>query len=142
MLSGADDAVVDIMTRFGERIGLAFQLADDIIDVASDSTELGKATGTDLREGVATLPVLHFRRTAGPAAADRRLLELLDRDLSEDALHAEALALLRAHPALEAARDDLRRVADDARSVLDPLPDGSARDALASLCDVVVSRTA
>jgi heptaprenyl diphosphate synthase len=141
MLSGADDAVVDIMTRFGERIGLAFQLADDIIDVASDSTELGKATGTDLREGVATLPVLHFRRTAGAAAADRRLLELLDRDLSDDAPHAEALALLRAHPALEAARDDLRRVADDARSVLDPLPDGAVRQALESLCTTVVTRT-
>lgn len=141
MLSGADDAVVDIMTRFGERIGLAFQLADDIIDVASESTQLGKATGTDLREGVATLPVLHFRRTAGPAAADRRLLELLGDDLSDDGLHTEALSLLRAHPALEAARRDLSRVAADARSVLDPLPEGPVRLALESLCDTVVTRT-
>jgi heptaprenyl diphosphate synthase len=142
MLSGADDTVVDIMTRFGERIGLAFQLADDIIDVASESTQLGKATGTDLREGVPTLPVLHFRRTAGSSPADRRLLELLDGDLSEDGPHAEALSLLRAHPALETAREDLRRVAADARSVLDPLPEGAVRQALESLCGSVVTRTA
>ena len=65
-----------------------------------------------------TLPVLHARRTSSEDLADLRLLALLDSDLSDDAQHAEALALLRAHPAMEAARDDLRRVADDARSVL------------------------
>jgi heptaprenyl diphosphate synthase len=141
MLAGADDAVISVMTRFGERIGTAFQLSDDILDVASDSAESGKVPGTDLREGVATLPVLHFRRTAGDSPADRRLSELLGADLSDEVQHAEALDLLRAHPALEAARSDLRRVADDARSVLRPLRDGPTRAALESLCDSVVTRT-
>lgn len=141
MLAGADDATVDIMTRFGERVGLAFQLSDDIIDVASESEESGKVPGTDLREGVPTLPVLHFRRTASGTAEDRRLLGLLDGDLSDDRAHAEALALLRAHPAMQAARDDLCRITDDARSVLQPLPDGPVRAALASLCDSVETRT-
>jgi heptaprenyl diphosphate synthase len=141
MLSGADDAVVDVMTRFGERIGTAFQLSDDILDVTSDSTASGKVPGTDLREGVPTLPVLHMRRTSSRAPADQRLLALLDSDLTDDALHAEALALLRAHPAMQAASDDLRRVADDARSVLAPLPAGPVRAALESLCDSVVTRT-
>jgi heptaprenyl diphosphate synthase len=141
MLSGADDAVVDVMTRFGERIGTAFQLSDDILDVTSDSTASGKVPGTDLREGVPTLPVLHMRRTSSRDPADQRLLALLDSDLTDDALHAEALALLRAHPAMQAASDDLRRVADDARSVLAPLPAGPIRAALESLCDSVVTRT-
>jgi heptaprenyl diphosphate synthase len=141
MLSGADDAVVDVMTRFGERIGTAFQLSDDILDVTSDSTASGKVPGTDLREGVPTLPVLHMRRTSSRGPADQRLLALLDSDLADDALHAEALALLRAHPAMQAAADDLRRVADDARSVLAPLPAGPIRAALESLCDSVVTRT-
>jgi heptaprenyl diphosphate synthase len=141
MLSGADDAEVDVMTRFGERIGTAFQLSDDILDVTSDSTASGKVPGTDLREGVPTLPVLHMRRTSSSDPADQRLLALLDSDLTDDALHAEALALLRAHPAMQAANDDLRRVADDARSVLAPLPTGPIRAALESLCDSVVTRT-
>jgi heptaprenyl diphosphate synthase len=141
MLSGADDAVIDVMTRFGERIGTAFQLSDDILDVSSESTASGKIPGTDLREGVPTLPVLHARRTSSEDLADLRLLALLDSDLSDDARHSEALALLRAHPAMEAARDDLRRVAADARSVLAPLPDGPVRAALESLCDSVVTRT-
>jgi heptaprenyl diphosphate synthase len=141
MLSGADDAVVDVMTRFGERIGTAFQLSDDILDVSSESTASGKVPGTDLREGVPTLPVLHARRTSSDDLADLRLLALLDSDLSDDARHSEALTLLRAHPAMEAARDDLRRVAADARSVLAPLPAGPIRAALESLCDSVVTRT-
>ncbi|MGZ4537360.1 MAG: polyprenyl synthetase family protein [Nocardioidaceae bacterium] len=139
LLAGADEAAVDVMTRFGERIGVAFQLSDDLLDVASDSAESGKTPGTDLREGVPTLPVLHVRRANHPA--DARLLELLDRDLDDDALHAEALGLLRRHPAMDAARADLRRWADDARAVLEPLPVSPARAAMEALCEVVVART-
>jgi heptaprenyl diphosphate synthase len=139
MLSGADDATVDVLTRFGERIGVAFQLSDDLLDVASESVQSGKTPGTDLREGVPTLPVLHARRSTDPA--DARLLELLDADLTDDALHAEALTLLRAHPAVEAARVDVARWADDARAVLDPLPDIPAKLALQAICDSVVTRS-
>lgn len=141
MLAGADSATVDVLTRFAERIGVAFQLADDVLDVTSDSTTSGKTPGTDLREGVSTLPMLWARRSRDPA--DARLLALLDADLAEDdAGHAEALGLLRAHPAMDRAHEDLRRWADDARAVLAPLPDIPAKAALAALCDVVVRRTA
>jgi heptaprenyl diphosphate synthase len=140
LLSGAGESVVDELTRFGERIGVAFQLSDDLLDVASDSAESGKTPGTDLREGVPTLPVLHALRSTDPA--DARLQDLLRGDLTDDALHAEALALLRAHRAMDLARADLASWADDARAVLAPLPDIPARALLESLCDVVVSRTA
>ena len=139
LLSGAPETVVDELTRFGERIGVAFQLSDDVLDVASDAVEFGKVPGTDLREGVATLPVLHA--LASTDRADARLQELLRGDLTDDARHAEALGLLRAHRAMDLARADLKRWADDARAVLAPLPDIPARALMETLCDVVVSRS-
>ncbi|MCF2529568.1 polyprenyl synthetase family protein [Yinghuangia soli] len=139
MFAGADEHVVEILTRYGERIGVAFQLADDVLDIASDSTESGKTPGTDLREGVPTLPVLHLRAAAQPE--DAHLLDLLSAPLTDDDRHAEALRLLRAHPALEKARQDTRRYAEEARDVLTPLPDGPAKTALASLCELVVERS-
>jgi heptaprenyl diphosphate synthase len=145
MMSGAPESVVDTLTQYGERIGVAFQLADDVLDIASDTHESGKTPGTDLREGIPTLPVLHVRdqvARAGSAASpdDRRLVELLDSDLSDDERHAEALRLLRAHPALEQARRDTVRYADAARAALNPLSECAAKQALVALCDAVVYR--
>ncbi|CAL9497175.1 Heptaprenyl diphosphate synthase component 2 [Streptomyces sp. enrichment culture] len=143
MMSGADEDVVDVVTQFGERIGVAFQLADDVLDIASDGGESGKTPGTDLREGVPTMPVLRLREMAeqGGAAEDRRLCELIAGDLSDDARLAEALAGLRAHPALEAAKRDTLRFADEARRCLAPLPEGPAKASMAALCDLVADRT-
>ncbi len=140
LMSGADEATVEILAQYGERIGIAFQLADDVLDIASDGEESGKTPGTDLREGVLTLPVLHLRSPRFTAAEDRRLVDLLDGDLGDEGRHAEALRLLRAHPALEQARRDAVRWADAARSVLRPLPETSAKKALEALCDAVVHR--
>ena len=143
MLAGADERVVEILTEYGERIGTAFQLADDVLDITSDGRESGKTPGTDLREGVPTLPVLLLRALpADPAdAADSRLRELLDGDLSDDTLHAEALRLLRRHPALQRARRETLRYAEEARDLLTQLPQCPARSALESLCDAVAVRT-
>jgi heptaprenyl diphosphate synthase len=143
MLAGADPQVTEILTEYGERIGTAFQLADDVLDIASDGHESGKTPGTDLREGIPTLPVLLLRAMpADPAdPADTRLRELLDGDLSDDARLAEALTLLRGHPALERARRETLRYADEARDLLDQLPQCQARTALRSLCDAVAVRT-
>ncbi|HEU0042095.1 MAG TPA: polyprenyl synthetase family protein [Jiangellaceae bacterium] len=137
--AGTDAEVVDIMDRYGERIGMAFQLADDLLDIVGESAISGKVPGTDLREGVATLPVLYARRSARPG--DERLLHLIDGPVVDDADHAEALRLLRAHPAMEEARADVLRWAADARAALEPLPDGPAKAALDSLCDLVTDRT-
>ena len=139
MFSGAGDTVVDVMTRFGERIGVAFQLADDLLDIASDSDLSGKTPGTDLREGVRTLPVLLALRSEDPA--DARLVSLLGGPLPDDAEHAEALALLRAHPAMAEAAAVAHRWAAEARAALAPLDPGPVRDALEALCDSVVDRT-
>ncbi|MFC0600613.1 polyprenyl synthetase family protein [Streptomyces palmae] len=142
MMSGADESVVNILTQYGERLGVAFQLADDVLDIASDSHESGKTPGTDLREGIPTLPVLRLRAlaAAGGSAEDLELCRLLDGDLSDDGRHAEVLHRLRAHPALEQARRDTVRYAADARAMLAPLPDLPAKAALEGLCDAVVHR--
>ena len=140
LMSDASDDIVDVMTRFGERIGVAFQLSDDLLDVASESAVSGKTPGTDLREGIATLPVLYALASTDPA--DAPLQELLRGNLDDDEQLAAALAQLQTSSGMQRARADLRRWADDARSVLSPLPDVPAKAALASLCDLVVDRTA
>ncbi len=140
MYSGAPEEVVRRMESACEAIGVAFQLSDDILDVASETAESGKTPGTDLREGVRSLPVLYALASARPA--DARLRELLDgADLTDQALHAEALALLREHPAIEQARADLRRWAAVAREQITGLPDRPVRAAFEGLCDYVVERT-
>ena len=78
-----------MLVEYGERIGVAFQLADDLIDLASETGQSGKTPGTDLREGVPTLPVLLARASTDPA--DAELHELLDGDLTDDDRHAQAL---------------------------------------------------
>ncbi len=138
--AGASAEVEAALTEYGEKVGTAFQLSDDILDIASESEESGKTPGTDLREGVPTLPVLIARRSTDPA--DVRLLELLDADLTDDALHAEALDLLRKHPAMDEARSYVLARADEARELLKVLPQGAARDALDAFAAVIATRTA
>ncbi|UGY92984.1 polyprenyl synthetase family protein [Streptomyces gobiensis] len=142
MMAGAEERVVSILTQYGERIGTAFQLADDVLDIASDTQESGKTPGTDLREGIPTLPVLRLRAhaAASGSADDLALCRLLDGDLTDDVRHAEALAGLRVHPALEQARRDTVRYAEQARETLAPLPECAAKAALSELCDAVVHR--
>ncbi|MGI8994112.1 MAG: polyprenyl synthetase family protein [Nocardioidaceae bacterium] len=138
-IAGASPAAEELLTAFGEQIGTVFQLSDDIIDVASDSTDLGKASGTDLREGISTLPTLYASRSED--VADTRLLELLSGPISDDGLHAEALGLLRCNPAMDLARGAVEQRTQAARDLLSSLPDIPARDALYALCDLVTSRT-
>jgi heptaprenyl diphosphate synthase len=138
-LSGTSPDIEETLTAYGEQIGMAFQLSDDIIDVASDTSDLGKTPGTDLREGVLTLPSLMARRST--RVADQRLLALLSGPIRSDDEHAEALGLLRRSPAMELARDEVRRRADAARALLNTLPDIAAREALVALCDLVTTRT-
>jgi heptaprenyl diphosphate synthase len=139
LMAGADRETVDTLMRYGECIGSAFQLSDDLIDVASETGASGKTPGTDLREGVATLPVLFALRDTGPQGA--RLRELLDAGMhDDDAAVAETLTLLRAHPAMEQSRATLATYADEAKKIVAELPDVPARAALETLTDFVVAR--
>jgi heptaprenyl diphosphate synthase len=135
--AGADE--IDALTTYGEIVGSAFQLSDDILDIAADSAESGKTPGTDLREGVSTLPVLMAQTSTDPA--DSRLLKLLAADLTDDAVHAEVLGLLRAHPAMTQAREYVVARAVEAKTHLSVLPNGPVRSALEDFADFVALRT-
>ena len=139
MLSGADQAHIETLTTFGEKIGIAFQLADDVIDIASDSSQSGKTPGTDLKEGVPTLVTLQIMRSN--RAEDAELKALLSAPM-DDATVARVIPQLREHRALSDAKTQLHQLADEAKSLLTTLPAGPARSALENLCHAIVERTA
>jgi heptaprenyl diphosphate synthase len=142
LFSGAPAGVADQIAAACEQIGVAWQLSDDVIDIASDSSQSGKTPGTDLRQGVRTLPVLYALRSTGQSPADARLRSLLDEaDLTDEALLAEALTLLRGHHAMKESRADVLNWLHEARVSISALPDGPARAAFLALCDFVEKRT-
>lgn len=138
--AGAPAEVEEALAAYGEIVGAAFQISDDILDIASETEESGKTPGTDLREGVPTLPLLLVRRAGRPE--DARLISLLDSGLEDDADLAEALGLLRAHPAMTEARAYVIERAREAKDLLKVLPEGPVREALEAFADVVATRTA
>lgn len=144
MFAGCDATVVQQVTNYGELAGVAFQLADDVIDVVSDGEVTGKTPGTDLREGVATMPVLLLRQRVaqGGTAADRDLLAAIDGDLSEDAALAHVVAELRVHPVLDQTREKARTWAEQAVSSIGTLPESPVKEAFIAFAQALVARAA
>ncbi len=136
--SGATDDQIERLSRLGGIVGTAFQISDDIIDIDSDPDESGKLPGTDLREGVHTLPVLFALSETGPGAD--RLRELLKGPIEDDDLLAEALTLLRASSGIAKAKATVQKYAEQAGEELAGLPDVPGRRALASLVDYTINR--
>lgn len=142
MYGGCPADVVETVAAFGERIGVAFQLADDVIDLTSDGSLTGKTPGTDLRERVPTMPVLLLRERAATIGDpdDVALVDLLDTDLTEDAALERAVALLRAHDVVRETRERAGALAAEAVELLAPLPDGPVKDSFVSFADALVDR--
>jgi heptaprenyl diphosphate synthase len=136
-LSGADPRVVAALTEFGERVGRAFQLGDDLLDITGETAVAGKAPGGDLRAGVRTLPVLYLLRKGGPDAA--RVAAVLDGDHDNGAV-GDALDLLRRSPALAEARRTAQTEVDAACAALDGVPPGPVRTALQEVAGQVLDR--
>lgn len=139
--ANASEDVTDIMLDYGEKVGVAFQLADDVIDVTGIKVTSGKAPGTDLREGIATLPVLLMRQAAAAGdASAASVVKLVDGDLSSDAMLAQAVKAVREHPVTQNAWAVARQWADDAVAALAPLPESLIKSALAGFALAVVDR--
>jgi heptaprenyl diphosphate synthase len=138
LLSGAKPEVVEILTKFGEKIGIAFQIADDLLDVVSDSTASGKTPGTDLKEGVPTLVTLYV--IAANAPEDKELIAKLSKPIAEEELSG-VISKLRSHKALGQVRDYLAEIARESNVLLDGLPDGAAKEALKNVAIVLVNRS-
>ena len=139
MLSGADREIVETLTKFGEKIGIAFQLADDVIDISSDASQSGKVPGTDLKEGIPTLVTLQI--ISSTLDEDQELRQMLQNPIPEERI-AEVLTKLRQHRALKDAKSYLHNLSREAKKLLEPLPAIPARSALEGLCDAVIERTA
>ncbi len=136
--SGAGLEDVERLARLGDAVGTAFQISDDIIDISSVSEQSGKTPGTDLREGVHTLPVLYALRDEG--AEGDRLRTLLANPLQSDEEVAEALDLLSRSRGMALAKQKLRGYADIAHAELSALPQGPANDALEHLVRYTIER--
>ncbi len=133
---------------FGEKVGVAFQLIDDVIDLSAQQDKTGKAAGTDLRSGVATLPLLFLRELAVTDAAAAALLTRLERDVNaavygaaDEAEFAAAIAELRQHEVTRRTLDEAHRWAREAVEALAPLPDGPVKKALTRFADSIVERS-
>ena len=138
MLSGAVKEQVELLTQYGEKIGIAFQVADDVLDVASEMTESGKVPGTDLREGVPTLITLLVKQANN--AADENLIKKLSGPVAESEI-SSVLSELRKHNAMNQAREYLQSLAKEANEILMKLPDIPARNALIKLTSLLVERS-
>ena len=135
LMSGVSPELTERIAQFGENIGIAFQLSDDLLDIKSDTS--GKTPGKDLREGIKTLPVL--LALVDPQTSPE-LRDLLNQPLTDDVLHAKALAELRNHPAMDKAHDVLLDWVGKARAQLSDFPEGEAKTALYALCDSIIDR--
>ena len=138
LLSGASAQTIEALTKFGEKIGVAFQVADDLLDVTSDETASGKTPGTDLKEGVPTLVTLYVIAANNPD--DKDLITKLNGPISENDLSG-VINQLRFHKALTDVKDFLAKVAKEANDLLVDLPEGSAKEALKSLTFALVNRS-
>jgi heptaprenyl diphosphate synthase len=148
MFSGAPKEFAVPVTTFGESIGVAFQLIDDVIDLAPRENDTGKTPGTDLRSGVATLPLLYLRRLANDDADAAQLLARIERDVhaihygeADEAELAVAIAELRAHDVTRRTLEEAHRWAAEAVGALAPLPDGPVKKALTRFADSIVERS-
>jgi len=138
LLSGASVQTVEVLTKFGEKIGVAFQVADDLLDISSNETASGKTPGTDLKEGIPTLVTLYVIAANNPA--DKDLISKLNGPISESDLQ-EVITQLRSHKALSDVKEYLANVANEANDLLKDLPEGAAKEALKNLTFALVNRS-
>jgi heptaprenyl diphosphate synthase len=148
IFSNAPEEYSEPVRVFGEKIGVAFQLIDDVIDLAAEMDETGKIPGTDLRAGVATLPLLYLRELAQTSPDADELLRRIERDVTstfygeaDEADLTAAIAELRAHPVTERTLAEAHRWSREAVEALAPLPEGPVKKALTRFAETIVERS-
>ena len=129
------------VVSFGEKIGVAFQLIDDVIDLSNEVEETGKVAGTDLRSGVATLPLLYLRRLAETDTDAAALLTRIEKDTASEAELQLAIAELREHAVTRQTLEEAHRWSRDAVAALEPLPEGPVKKALTRFAETIVERS-
>jgi len=125
------------LERFGHHLGMAFQIADDVLDYTASAEQIGKPVGADLRQGTITLPLMYALRE--PALAPR-LRGLLAREPMSERDYDEVVGIVRDSPAIARAETHAHEFADRARSELRVFPPSQPREVLEKVCDYVVER--
>jgi heptaprenyl diphosphate synthase len=143
-MSDGPEALVAPVRRFGEKIGIAFQLVDDVIDLSERGSGTGKPPGTDVRRGVTTLPMLYLQERAGTDPDAALLLEKLARGTSGEAGEEEfqeSIRELRNHPVTQATMAKAREMADEAIRELDSAPNDLVKKGLIRFAHQIVDRS-
>lgn len=135
VFSNAPSEYREPVQRFGESIGVAFQLIDDVIDLSASTAETGKTAGTDLRAGVPTLPLLYLRERAASEPDAAALLARIEQDVDA------AIPELREHQVTRDTLTEAHRWAAIAVDALAPLPDGPVKKALTRFAEAIVERS-
>ncbi len=139
ILADAAEETIRALRTYGEKLGLAFQIVDDVLDLVADETTLGKPVGSDLRHGLITLPVLFFLESE--TEPNRSIVEeVLAKPASPEAMIQEAVRIVAGSPAVEQAMEVARQYAAQAKAFLDSQPDSPYRTALIELADFTVRR--
>ena len=133
-----DEQRQESLKRYGSLLGMAFQMADDLLDYVATEQQVGKPTGADLKQGTVTLPLMYALEE--DSQAGERLRRIVKRDSLRDADYAEVVTLVRGSSAVDRCERRARDFADRARAELDVFPEGRARATLEALCDYVVER--
>ncbi|KUE73901.1 polyprenyl synthase [Candidatus Methanomethylophilus sp. 1R26] len=136
-IASADAETIDCVGDFAYKAGMAFQIIDDVLDVAGDVGSTGKKVGNDIVEGKPTLPIIMGMQDpeAGP-----RIAEIFEDPSSDYAEAAEAIALIKSTDSISRCRAVAESIADEAKHHLDPLPDSEYKTAMCQLVDFFVSR--
>lgn len=140
ILTDASEATTRHLFAYGEALGMAFQIADDILDVVGDASVVGKPTGQDLREGTVTLPLIRALANA-PDGDGRRIQDMVRHGISTDEQWETVRQFITMHRGVDSARDLARRFSLRARAELANLPDSPARTSLEGMLDYVITRS-
>ncbi len=135
--AGADEVRISQLEMYGLSVGIAFQIQDDLLDIAGDQGVVGKTLGLDLEKGKLTLPLIHYLRSATPAEARTMRNVLVGNDPDRPELVRE---MLLNSPSIDYAQDQARRYVSRARSAIAALPASEARTMLDSMAQFVISR--
>jgi geranylgeranyl pyrophosphate synthase len=138
ILSAAPEEAIQSLKEYGRNLGNAFQIVDDVLDFIGDEKVLGKPAGSDLRQGIVTLPVLYFVKSGGNEELVVKVLKARPED--KEKLLEELLREIRESPAIELSLSEAKAFAEKAQSAIAPLPESPYRSALISLADFAVGR--
>jgi len=137
ILGEADDRAIHAMRTYGREVGIAFQVVDDVLDFTGDQARLGKPVGSDLRQGLFTLPVLCYMERHPD---DRDVAALLNGRSGDAERVARVVEAVRASGAIDEAMDEARGYVVRAQTALEHVPDNPYRRALSDLAEYFVSR--